>query len=298
MRGQWAPPSSATDHGGAFTTTDAREAGYSQSQVRRLVRTGQWVVVIGKVLVSATASVTPVTVAWAAALAVGVGGVVSHLTAARLWGLLVPPDAEAHVIVGRNRRVRIRGLRTHRVPLPDDDVTTWEGIPATTLVRTVVDCLLWLPVESGIALLADAQRRRIVTVDQLRAYLMTSPCRHGMGRAWTVVQESVDAFSVAEVRLHRILRTAGLSGWRKNIEIFDADGSVGWVDVIFDREKLVIEIDGRRYHSGDAQFQQDRTKQNRLVMLGYTPLRFTWEDITERGDEVARQVLAAVRAAA
>lgn len=266
--------------------------------MRRLVRTGHWVVVLGKVLAPAAATVTPVTVAWAAALAAGVGGVVSHLTAARLWGLLVPPDAEAHVIVGRDTRVRIRGLRTHRIPLPDDDVTTCEGIPTTTLVRTIVDCLLWLPVESGMALLADAQRRRLVSAAEVRAYLIASPCRHGMARAWTVLQEAADAFSIAEIRLHRILRAAGLTGWRANIEVFDSDGSVGWADVIFDRAKVIVEIDGRQYHSNDVRFQQDRTKQNRLVMLGYTVLRFTWDDITKRPDDVAHLVVAAVTPAA
>ena len=52
---------------------------------------------------------------------------------------------------------------------------------------------------------------------------------------------------------------------------------------------VVIEVDGYAYHSRAA-FQTDRTKQNRLVMAGYTILRFTWADLTERPGAVLQAV--------
>ncbi len=298
MRGQMTAPPSAARHGGLFTRSEASAVGYSNYRIRRLLRSGLWIVVLGSVMTTLGTPLTPVTLAWAAVLATGVGGVASHGTAGRLWGLRVPDDPEVHVIVARDCRVRRAGLRTHRVPLPDDDIATLDGLQVTTLVRTIVDLLLWLPVEAGQAMLVDAQRRGLVRNSDVRHHLITGPQRHGMHRAWTVVNEAGNAYSVAEVRLRRVLRRAGLSGWRENIALYDADGLVGWADVIFDAARVIVELDGRAYHSGAEAFQADRTKQNRLVAMGYVVLRFTWDDVVKRPDYVVQTVQQALARAA
>jgi very-short-patch-repair endonuclease len=298
MRGQNTPPLPARRQAGMFSQPDAAAHGYSNYRVRRLLATRQWIVVLGSVLAVAGTPLTPVAIAWAAVLAAGAGGVASHLTAARMWGLLVPPDPEVHAIVPRDSRVRLRGLRTHRVPLPDIDVTEHEGVLTTSLIRTIVDCLLWLPADAGRQLLVDAQRRGLVQPEQVRAYLIESPCRHGMGRAWSVLADASGAFSEAEVTAHRLLRRARITGWRKNISLYDADGLMGVADVVFELQRVIMEIDGRRYHSDDVAFQHDRTRQNRLVANGYTVLRFTWKDLTERPDYVLECVRSALARAA
>jgi len=98
--------------------------------------------------------------------------------------------------------------------------------------------------------------------------------------------------------LHGLLRESGLDGWKANVPIRLPDGRVVRPDVIFDKLRIAIEADGFRYHSRDARFQADRTKQNALVLMGWTVLRFTWEDLMERPDHVMDQILAAVAAAA
>lgn len=49
-------------------------------------------------------------------------------------------------------------------------------------------------------------------------------------------------------------------------------------------------MDGRAWHSAGDRFQRDRTRQNALVAAGYTVLRFTWFDVTERPEYVIRTV--------
>ncbi|MEO6822405.1 MAG: DUF559 domain-containing protein [Candidatus Nanopelagicales bacterium] len=299
MRGQAIPPGDARLQGGLFTRLQCESAGYSTYRTARLLRTGQWVVVLGSALAPAGTPLTPVALSWAAVLAAGGDGVASHGTAARLWGVVVPPDAEAHAIVPRECRVRVRGLRTHRVPLPDADVAVREGVPTTALVRTVVDCLLWLPADSGRAMYVDAQRRGLFRPADIRSYLINSPCRHGMHRAWEVLNEASGAYSEAEVRCHRLLRGARLDGWRANVDLYDDVGLIGAADVLFDLARVVIELDGRAYHSDSTAFQADRTKQNRLVAQGYSVLRFTWDDLTTRPGYVLDAIRSAlVRAAA
>jgi very-short-patch-repair endonuclease len=61
-------------------------------------------------------------------------------------------------------------------------------------------------------------------------------------------------------------------------------------DVAFERERLVVEIDGWAFHSGPDRFQRDRERQNRLVAEGWWVLRFTWRDLTERPDGVVASI--------
>jgi very-short-patch-repair endonuclease len=87
-------------------------------------------------------------------------------------------------------------------------------------------------------------------------------------------------------RLQRLLRQAGISGWVGNHPVFDGRRLVGRVDVGFADLKVAIEVDGLAYHSDRQRFQRDRTRQNDLVALGWTVLRFTWADLVERPDYV------------
>lgn len=279
-------PASGDVQAGVFSRAQAIEAGFSPYRIRRLLDDGRWVVVLGSVYADGAARLSDVSLAWAAALGTGMGSIVSHCTAARLWRYVVPPDPEVHVIVPRDARLRIPGVRAHRIEILDADVTRVAGIVCTARLRTAVDCLLWLPEEAGRALMTDALRQRLLTVDEVRRELVRSPQRHGLTRAWSVIRDVARApHSEAEVRFHRALRDAHIDGWQSNVSLYDGEGLIGIVDVSFEEEKLVLEIDGRAYHSDDLAFQRDRSRQNRLVRAGYTVLRFTWDDIVHRPSE-------------
>ena len=77
----------------------------------------------------------------------------------------------------------------------------------------------------------------------------------------------------------------------------DERGVIGVVDVLFVRAKLVIEVDGWRAHKDKHAFLNDRRRQNRLVTAGYTVLRFTWDDLTQRRPSVLAQICRALAAA-
>jgi very-short-patch-repair endonuclease len=100
------------------------------------------------------------------------------------------------------------------------------------------------------------------------------------------------AQSEAERVAQRILRRAGLTGWRSNHPV-RIGGRRIFIDIAFVVAKVAIEIDGRAYH-GDDRFQSDRTRQNLLAGAGWLPLRFTWEDLTDRPDQVRATVAAAL----
>jgi hypothetical protein len=299
MRGISTPPAVAAQQAGVFTREQAVEAGYTNFRIRNLLAQRRWSVVLGSVYVETASTLTPTSLAHAARLAGGLGVIVSHTTAGAFHTLRVPADPELHVIVERDRRVRIPGLRAHRIEVRDSELVRVGGVVATDLVRTVADLMLWLPEEAGRAVLTDALRRRLCTVDEVRRQLVRMGVRHGRDRAWSVLADLASApYSEGEVKVHRLMRQAGIDGWVANAPVHDADGLIGFVDLLFAEAKVVVEFDGRAFHTDDVAFQRDRTRQNRLVLAGYVPLRFTWDDVVHRPQHVVAEIRAALRAAA
>ncbi len=160
----------------------------------------------------------------------------------------------------------------------------WGGLVAPDLVRTVADLLLWLPEEAGRAMLADALRRRLCSVDEVRRQLARMGVRHGRDRAWSVLADlAASPYSEGEVKVHRLLRQAGIDGWVANAPVYDSDGLIGLVDLLFEGSKVVVEFDGRAFHSDDVAFQRDRTAAEPPdPERGTSSSRFTWDDLVHR----------------
>ncbi len=99
------------------------------------------------------------------------------------------------------------------------------------------------------------------------------------------------ARSAAERLLLKLLRDAGVTGWRANHPV----GGYR-VDVAFPLAHVAIEVDGFAFHSGAEEFQIDRMRQNRIVLLNWQVLRFTWLDLTEYPDRVVAVIRSAISA--
>jgi very-short-patch-repair endonuclease len=132
----------ASQHG-LVTVADLRDAGFSPRMIHRRVQKGRFALVHRGVYRVGVGHF-PLQAQMAAVLACGPEAVLSHRSAAALWGLLPDPDASAsppHVSVPRSRRgVTTPNVVSHRpTRLPDEDRTVREGIPVTTPVRTVLD---------------------------------------------------------------------------------------------------------------------------------------------------------------
>lgn len=299
MRGISTPPAASAEQAGVFTREQAVAAGYTNYRIRNLLAQRRWSVVLGSVYIETATTLTPASLAHAARLAGGLGVVVSHTTAGLFHRLRVPADPELHVIAERNRRIRIPGLRAHRIEVRESEMVLVDGIVVTDLVRTVADLLLWLPEEAGRAMLTDALRRRLCTIDEVRRQLVRMGVRHGRDRAWSVLADlAASPYSEGEVKVHRLLRRARIEGWVANAAVHDGEGLIGYVDLLFEDSKVVVEFDGRAFHSDEVAFQRDRTRQNRLILAGYIPLRFTWDDVVHRPEHVVAEIRAALRAAA
>jgi very-short-patch-repair endonuclease len=275
---------------GLFTRAQARACGYSAKQIRTRIRSGSWLSVAG-VLAEPGVTITTRIRDRAAQLAVP-GSVLAGPSAARLWGIPVP-QTEPCLIVGPDSHRTVRGIRLLRTELDARDLRLSFGIRHTSRARTVFDCLRVLPEARALDLLERALQQRWILLDDLIARVQAFTGRRGAPKLVRLVHDvSTGARSAAERILVGLLVGARIEGWTANTVIFDDQGPVGVGDVVFDDVALIIELDGWAFHVTPEQFQRDRQRQNRLIRAGWTVLRFTWRDLTERPQYVLSTILA------
>lgn len=219
---------------------------------------------------------------WSAVLATG--GCLAFHTAAELWGMTDERHARIHVLLPHPRRItRPTGVVVHRRRSGLGAVTRLSSLPVTTRPDTVVDQLAVLPARAAMALADRALQRRWLAGPEIRDRLRAHPKRPGNAQLRRIAAQLEDgAAAESERRLHRILRAAGIRGWRPNHRIWVGGELIAVVDVALPESRLAIEVDGMAYHVDVDRFQKDRTRQNALVAIGWTVLRFTWADVSER----------------
>ncbi len=144
------------------------------------------------------------------------------------------------------------------------------------------------------ALITDALHRGLLSAADLAACAQLARGMTGASRVrWIASTCATEPHSVLEWRFHEGIQQVG-SGWQFNVSLYDSDGFVGAVDAFHPATGTVVELDSRTFHGPDR-FQPDRTRDQRLAALGYVTLRFTWEDLERRPDQVwarIRQTLA------
>ena len=210
--------------------------------------------------------------------------------AAAWWLQLVkfaPDDVE--VTVPRNSHGRCHeGTRVRRRDLSGPDVVERHGLRVTSLPLTVVEAAVR---RRGGAQLVDQALQRHTDLGALWKAHRHNKGRHGSPAARRLLQAVDDTRSEAERVFARLLRQAGVTGWKANQRVGGYE-----VDFLFRDALLIVEIDGLEFHSDSDTFQRDRTKHNALALAGYQVLRFTWLDLTEYPDRVLAEVERAIRA--
>ena len=179
-------------------------------------------------------------------------------------------DAEPAVCTAiAQRRTRAPGFALAEGSVPDRLVISLGGVRVTERALTALD----LVDEKGGAAIDDALRRG-VRLASLWSALEATPQRPGNERRRQLLVDSRDRpWSEAERLAHQALRRAGVRGWATNVPV-DAGGRRAFCDIAFDRERLVVEIDGRAHHDGWEQRVRDYARDRRLAPEGWLVLRF------------------------
>ena len=240
----------------------------------------------------------------AAVLAGGDGAVLSHRDAAALLGLRPNSRSRIEITVPRRSPCSRPGLQIHRCSLPPQDVTVVDGIPCTTVARTVLDLAEELgrrPVER---LIEQAERLRLFDRRALDDTLGRSTGRRGAAIVTAIFSEyefgDPPTRNDLEEAMFGICSQAGLPKPRVNLWIPLEDDGVE-ADFAWPKERLIAETDGRDTHGTHAAFERDRARDRRLMRAGWRVARFTWREVMYEPERVAedlRALLALARGSA
>jgi very-short-patch-repair endonuclease len=206
--------------------------------------------------------------------AVRLGGVASHASAAALHGFASwHPDPRVHVTV-ESGRGRAAGVVVHRSPLAHTDLDSRR--PLTSPLRTAVDCAKVMPLGEAVVTLDSAVTLGAVDLDSLRhrADSARGKGAAALRQAVRFVDERAGSPLESATRMALCLLSCELT---TQVHI----PGVGDVDFLLDGW-LVIEPDGFAFHSGRAEYREDRRRWNALTVGRLTTLRFTWEDLRFR----------------
>lgn len=280
----------ATRQHGTVATHQLVPLGFTRSAIARRVAQGRLHRLRDGVYAVGHACVSPVGHRWAAVLACGDHAVASHQTAAAHWGVRELRGSAQHVTVlpGNGSRSR-RGLRVHRTRLTEDDVTVRDGLPVTTLARTLIDL--------GDVVRAEQVRRAFVRAEQLRlidmAEVEAALERAGRRRGPAILRGLLRAYdprwqatrSGLELQMLDIVRDHALPQPEVNAWIAGR-----WeADLLWNAQRVVVEVDGGVVHGTVSARSRDAARDRALRRLGYRVLHVS-ETQLAAPERVARSI--------
>ena len=210
---------------------------------------------------------------------------------------LLPPQVDPTIHLSLDeKRASPKGLKLHTRDLHPHETTTVHGdLRVTTPERTILDIAPTLDDEQLENVIALAIRNRITSERRLQAQLQRRRGHRGTKRIRQILGEGPElTASEAERLFLRMLRAAELD---EGAELNKRMGRV-MPDVVWRRQKVIVEIDSWRWHGNRRTFESDADRQSRWTAQGWVPLKFTPRQLRDQPLlVVARLTAALVRAA-
>jgi very-short-patch-repair endonuclease len=225
----------------------------------------------------------------AAALAYGQDALLSHRSAAALWGLAAdrgPVDVTAGL--GRQGVRRRAGIFLHRCKIEPDEKTVHTGIWATTVARTVFDLA-----EVGDRSLLERAWEEADRLGLLLIGDIERACERGRGRrALRPIRRLLSDARAPEIRrssledrFARFCDEHRLPPRLTNVLVLGRE-----VDVYWPSARLVVELDGFAFHGHRAAFERDRARDIDLLVEGIRVIRITHRRLDEEAGVVAAKL--------
>lgn len=227
---------------------------------------------------------------WGAVLAYGPDALLSHRTAAVLWGFQRPRKGPVHVTAGCGRQgIRRReGIWIHRCKLTPEDRTIRDGLPVTTVARTLFDFAEVAPFETLKGAAEEADRLKRLQLRELEAV-----CERGRGRrALKPVRRLLEELrppdegrSPLEIRFSAFVRHFKLPPPHQNVHVLGHEVDALWPDA-----KLIVELDSWEHHGHRAAFERDRARDPKLLIGGYRTIRITHRRLDREAAQLAAEI--------
>jgi Protein of unknown function (DUF559) len=229
----------------------------------------------------------------AAVMSCGHGAVASHWAAAEALKIAeLPPLLPVHVTVSGERGRKTPNVKVHRSVVPPSDTVAGGGVLCTSAARTLVDLAAVAEPDRLEEILIAADSLRILNRRRLYDLLADSSRRRGARTLRDVLGAgSVRVNSRAEVLLLRTCREAGVPAPVVN-GIVEVPGRRLEVDFQWPSLRLIVELDGYRFHGGRHRANVDRERDQLLTIAGWTVVRFTRDQVVGESRAVVERLRA------
>jgi REase_MTES_1575/Transcriptional regulator, AbiEi antitoxin len=219
----------------------------------------------------------------AAVFSAGPNAVLSHRSAALVWGLLRDSNPVIDVTTTDRGRTSKHRVRVHRVRrLDPDDVSVVDNIPVTSVVRTLYDIARTETARQLRYALDQAERLRLLDVHKLQRFR----CRP-LADALAGMAEPANTNPGIERLFVEVIDAARIP--RPEMNVF-VEGYL--VDAVWREQKVIVELDSRSHHMTTRAFEEDRERDDVLQLAGYRVIRITWRRLTGEPDRVIARLRA------
>jgi very-short-patch-repair endonuclease len=276
---------------GVVSRQQLLERGWTKEEIDWRIRNGRLQQVHAGVYSLGPRQLLPRQGRWmAAVLASGPDAVLSHWSAAALW--LIRPNSRSRIEVTVPHRSRSsKAVYRHISHVPTDERSEKEGIPATSVHRTIFDLASTASVDEVIAMIKEAEYLNLWDRLSLWDLLERYPAKRGSRNLRFALQRITEEptgrkRSRLEERFAPFLRRYRLPLPRFNDWIvlgskrYRAD--CHWPDT-----RLIVELDGWEGHSSRSAFQDDRARDRGLKVAGYSVIHLTWNQLDDEREAIA-----------
>ena len=228
----------------------------------------------------------------AAVIACGAGAVLSHRSAAALLELRDWGHTKIEVTVPRRSARRHEGVKVHRsTKLTARDVTDVNNIPCTTVARTLFDLAEVVTPRQLERSFDQAEIAEVLDLKAIEDQLARNPTRPGAKAVREVLETHyigrTPTWSENEEALLAITRPLGIPDPDTNQFVtLDDGGPAIRADFIWRDQRVIVETDGRKWHSSRQRFEHDRVRDQRLTAAGWRVIRTTWKQMQYRPHEL------------
>ena len=288
VRPHWELADLARRQHGIASHGQLRELGYSHGAIGRAAAAGRIHRLHRGVYAIGHSSVSRHGICLAAVLACGDQAVASHQSAAWLWGLSPRFASPPHVTTPRRGHIRATVHLHHSTIFEEEDLSAYEGVPVTSVARTLLDQASVLPRKGVEGLLETAERRGLLEVDALDSLIARSgrhPGRKNLRIATSIYRDPAMTRARSERLLLAVVRRARLP--RPAVNTFVAGYEV---DAYWERERFAVEVDGYETHGTRAAFERDPVRIEDLKLHGIDAIRITARRLEREPNEVAARL--------
>jgi very-short-patch-repair endonuclease len=218
------------------------------------------------------------------------GSVASHVTAAWIHGLLRSRPGTIHLTASTRQRLK-RDFVVHFATLEPDDRTVVDGIPVTSPARTMLDLAPGETVRDLERLLQRARERKILDRRRFDALLARAGGHPGRGKLADALRtfkpEQATLRSDLERRFRRLVLAAGLPRPQTNVVVEGYE-----LDCYWEAEGFAVELDVYATHGSPRSFEEDRVREDDLLLEGIELIRVTGRRLKREPRETIARVAA------